>query len=367
MKFYIPTKIYSEENCVMNHSGELAALGSKALIVTGKNSARRNGSLADVLSALGREETASVLFDEIEENPSIETVMKAADFGKKEGVDFVIGIGGGSPMDASKAIALMIANPDEDESLLYDGTKPTKHLPVVNIPTTAGTGSEATPYSILTIHKKRTKKSLPHKIFPALSLVDGKYLASISRQSLTYTAVDALAHLIESYLNASATGYSRMFAERGMRLWAKEKYLLDREPADLDGKDYSLLLEASTVAGMAITHTGTSLPHGLSYMLTYEYGIPHGKAVGVFLPNYLETYLDQSDVEDVLTMLGFGTVSEFRLFLNRLLGEIHIPEDRLLENGRLVLENRSKMASYPFPMSEEEMDALSVIHPAGIA
>jgi len=109
------------------------------------------------------------------------------------------------------------------------------------------------------------------------------------------------------------------------------------------------------VAGMAISHTGTSLPHGLSYMLTYEYGIPHGKAVGVFLPNFLEAYLDVSDVENVLKLLGFEDLDEFRLFLTRLLGEINIPEEVLLANGKTVLANQGKMANYPFPMSEEEM------------
>ncbi|MCD8119464.1 MAG: iron-containing alcohol dehydrogenase [Lachnospiraceae bacterium] len=355
MKFYIPTKIYSEENCVVNHAAELAAFGKKAMIVTGRHSAKANGSLSDVLSALGSQEVDSVIFDEIEENPSIETVMKAREAGLAAKVDFVIGIGGGSPLDAAKAIAMMIANPDEDDSLLYDATKPTKHLPVVNVPTTAGTGSEATPYSILTIHKKHTKKSLPHLIFPALSLVDGRYLTSISKTGMVNTAVDTLAHLIESYLNAKATGYSRMFAERGLRLWAKEKLLLDSEPADLNFEEQSLLMETSTIGGIAITHTSTSIPHGLSYMLTYEYGIPHGKAVGVFLPGYLRAYLDQSAVEEVLALLKFDDVDQFEKYIRNILGPVDVPKEKLAENGRLIFDNAAKMASYPYPMSEEEM------------
>lgn len=361
MKFYIPTKIYSEENCVANHAAEIAAFGGKAMIVTGRHSAKANGSLQDVLSALGSREVDSIVFDEIEENPSIETVMKAREVGLKEKVDFVIGIGGGSPLDASKAIAMMIANPGEDESLLYDGTKPTKHLPVVNVPTTAGTGSEATPYSILTIHKKHTKKSLPHLIFPALSLVDGRYLASISKTGMVNTAVDTLAHLIESYLNAKATSYSRMFAERGLRLWAKERLLLDSEPEELSFEEQSLLMETSTIGGIAITHTSTSIPHGLSYMLTYEYGIPHGKAVGVFLPGYLRVYLDQSAVEEVLALLKFDDIDQFEKYLRNILGPVDVPAEKLEENGRLIFDNAAKMASYPYPMSEEEMREICML------
>ena len=114
MQIYMPTKVYSENDCVMNHRDELASLGSKAMIVTGKHSSRVNGSLLDVEKALQEEETKYVIFDDIEENPSIETVMKATELGRKEQVDFVVGIGGGSPMDAAKAIALMIANPQEE-------------------------------------------------------------------------------------------------------------------------------------------------------------------------------------------------------------------------------------------------------------
>ena len=110
MKLYMPTKVYSEKNCVENHSRELAALGTKAMVVTGKHSSRINGSLEDVTGALERERVPYVVFDDIEENPSVETVMRARALGIKEGADFVIGVGGGSPMDASKAIALMMTS-----------------------------------------------------------------------------------------------------------------------------------------------------------------------------------------------------------------------------------------------------------------
>ena len=120
MKLYMPTKVYNEKGCVRQHSQELAELGTKALLVTGKHSSRVNGSLQDVEDALNREQVPYVVFDGIEENPSVETVMRATALGLSEKVDFVIGIGGGSPMDASKAIALMIANPEKKADFLYE-------------------------------------------------------------------------------------------------------------------------------------------------------------------------------------------------------------------------------------------------------
>ena len=107
MNFYMPAKVYSEKNCVMNHAAELAALGTRALIVTGKSSARRCGAFADVTQALEKYGVSWVEFAEVEENPSVETIMRARKVGCKVEADFVIGIGGGSPMDAAKAVALM--------------------------------------------------------------------------------------------------------------------------------------------------------------------------------------------------------------------------------------------------------------------
>ena len=279
MQLYMPTKVYSEKECIKNHAKEIASLGKKAMVVTGKHSARKCGALQDMEDALQQENITYVIFDEIEENPSIETVMKAREFGVCEKVDFVIGIGGGSPLDAAKAIAMMIANPGLGEEVLYEASE-LENLPIICVPTTCGTGSEVTPYAILTIHKQRTKKSISHRIYPNLALLDAKYLKSMSREGLVNTAVDALAHLLESYLNTNADELNRIYSREGLSIWKEfKKRLLDDSLLE---KDYATMLHASMVAGMAITHTGTSLPHGLSYQVTYELGVPHGKAVGIF-------------------------------------------------------------------------------------
>ncbi len=170
----------------------------------------------------------------------------------------------------------MIANPDVTEEVLYQ-SNPLPYLPVVCIPTTCGTGSEVTPYAILTLHKQRTKKSISHKIYPTLALLDARYLKTASRNCLVNTSVDALAHLVESYLNANSNALNRIYSEQGLRVWAEFKDDLKNDR--LTGEDYEKMLRASMIAGMAITHTGTSLPHGLSYPVTYELGVPHGKAV----------------------------------------------------------------------------------------
>lgn len=352
MMLYMPTLCYSEKNCVKNHAAELALMGKKAMIVTGKHSSRANGSLKDVTDVLEEKNVEYIIFDDIEENPSIETVMKARNIGIENGVDFVIGIGGGSPLDAGKAIAMMIANKDKDESVLYEPVK-LSALPVVTVPTTAGTGSEVTPYAILTIHEKRTKKSISHKIYPIMALLDSKYLKTASRSCLVNTAIDALAHLVESYLNTNSNSLNRTYSEKGMRIFAQVKEALVKD--EMTDEVYDQLMDMAMIAGIAITHTATSIPHGLSYMVTYELGVPHGKAVGMFLGGYVETYKDKSESKAVLEMLGFSDYQEFRNYLREILGEVKVSDEIMNNNADSLLENKAKLKNYPFEITKKEL------------
>lgn len=352
MNIYIPTLIYSEKDCVKKYGRIMSKTGRKALIVTGKNSSRVNGSLDDVISALEANEGQYVIFDKVEENPSIETVLEARKLGLQEKVDYVIGVGGGSPIDAAKAIALMLGNPQCDESILYENTM-RRYLPVVAVPTTAGTGTEVTPYSILTIHANRTKKSISHRIYPVLALVDYKYLKTQSESVLINTATDALAHLVESYLNTKANDLNKMYSEKGLQLFGEIKDRL-KNP---DDEVYMKLSNMAMIAGMAIAHTGTSLPHGLSYMLTYELGIPHGKACGVYLGKYMEMYgkNDSKVVEKVLNMLGMVSVEEFNGYIKGLIGDVEVPEEIVKANATGLLSNEEKIKNYPFAVMVEEL------------
>ncbi|MGN0466007.1 MAG: iron-containing alcohol dehydrogenase [Lachnospiraceae bacterium] len=358
MNFYIPTKIHVQKNCVSTYKTELASFGTKALIVTGANSSKQNGSLKDVTEALSTQGVLYVIFDSIEQNPSLENVAKAAQIGKDENVDYVIGIGGGSPMDAAKAIAVLIANPGKQAKDLYDPT-PLKALPVVEVPTTAGTGSEATPYAILTIHDEQTKRSMAQKVFPELALVDPGYLNFSNKDLLVNTAIDALAHLIESYLNTNADPFNRMLSEYGLDLWGsiKEILLIEEDPTEEEAETLAL---ASTIAGMAISHTGTSLPHGMSYYLTYEKGIPHGNAVGIFLPAFIDLYEDRSQVKTVLRLLEFRNEKSFFKFIDSLFDVIEIEQDELDRYVDGMLSNEKKLANYPFTMTRETMELLFV-------
>lgn len=350
MELYLPTKVYSEENCVRSHAPELQALGTKAMIVTGRHSAKKTGALQDVVEALGS--VPYVLFDRVEENPSIETVMEARSLAVSEKADFFIGIGGGSPMDAAKAIAMMAANPQETEEVLYTA-KELRHYPVACVPTTCGTGSEVTRYAILTRHAHKTKKSISHKIFPALALLDAKYLKTMTRAGIVNTCVDALAHMLESYLNTGSNELNRIYSREGLYLWAqfKDRLLTDT----LLEEDYPRMLHASMVAGVAINYTGTSLPHGMSYPVTYALGIPHGRAVGMFLGGFVESYGNREEAEQAVKLLGFASATDFRKYLNRLLGIVEVPRELLQAGAEKLLQDPAKLKNYPFPLTVEKV------------
>ena len=352
MNFYMPVKVFQEENCVEKHSDHIVAFGKKALIVTGAKSAKANGSLDDVVAALKKEGRDFILFDRVEENPSVETVMLGRQLGLEYSVDFVIGIGGGSALDASKAIALMIKHRDYGFEYMYEKNADSSALPLVAIPTTCGTGSEVTGVSVLTDKKNKRKGSISHKVFPNLALIDAKYLLNAPIRIIQSTALDALTHLYESYANSSASPYSRMPVISGLQSWAKVLDLL-REGRLPSKEEAHILLQASSFAGMAIAQTGTALPHALSYALTYNLGMAHGIAVGYFTAGYLSLCPKESR-DFLLKASGFKDLDDFCNFYQTVCGSSIPQVDDLLlkEDVASVSSNKAKMATAPFALDE---------------
>lgn len=364
MRFFVPTDIYVEKDCVKNHAKNLLAIGKRALIMTGRHSAAANGSLNDVTEVLKAGNVPYQIFNEVEENPSTDTVGKAAKIAREFNADFIIGIGGGSAIDAGKAAALLLVNPNLNADELHKApSHPLNHAPVVAVPTTCGTGSEATPVSIITNHKINLKKSIPHVIFPVLGLVDGKYLAFAKKQLIVNTAVDALAHMVESFLNVKSNLLNRMCPEYGLKLWGEFKDALiasvvTGNAAPIDASLYEKLILTSTIAGMSIAQTSTAVPHGMSYDLTLHQGVPHGPAVGYFLAAYVEVcakFVPQ-DVEKVLSLLGLQSVEEFYAMFRKLIGTCTVSREMRDKFAAAMKVNRSKLDLVPGNITAEDID-----------
>lgn len=320
---YLPGQICFGNNVVKENEKIFQGLGRKALIVIGQGgSARRSGALEDICQALQQLTIEWEIFDQVEANPSIDTARTGAKLAQSCRADFIIGIGGGSPLDAAKAIAILALNDINDEALL--GQQFGDVLPVAAVATTAGTGSEVTPYSILTFPEQKTKKSIGSlKIIPRLAILDPSYTLQLPWQITADTAVDAYSHALESYLSVRATPLSELYARAALEILGTQmKMLLQSEKITMLSRE--ALLYGSMLGGLAISTTGTSIPHALGYSFTFYKDIPHGRANGMIMPAYMDYNLKNSDhpkVRHAFEISGFDDLAQFKLLMNDLCGK----------------------------------------------
>ncbi len=351
LKYYMPVKTFFGENCIEKNSREFLSLGKKALIVTGKHSAEKNGSLADIKKAIGSLNIPFVIYNEITPNPAVDSVRKASLFAKESGADFIIGIGGGSPLDAAKAIAILAVN-DIDDDTLFGGIYRNRPLPIAAVPTTAGTGSEVTPYSILSYTRISNKKSIGcDDIFPRIAFLDPSYTATLSAETTINTAVDALSHAVEGYLSARATEVIKPFALESVRIIGECIPGLKNGSATKDIREK--LLYASMLAGIVIAHTGTTALHAMGYPLTYHRDIDHGRANGLLMHHYLKFIEPSGDrVRHLISAMGMKNSDEFGSAISALLGEREtFSEEELAMFTKTAMT--SKNIAYTSPQPEE--------------
>lgn len=286
---FMPVKLVTGAGCVRASAKELAKLGRVCLIVTGKRSAKASGAFQDVTDTLDRNGQKWLLFDEIGQNPKLTDCMAAAEKAIAAGADFVLGIGGGSALDAAKCIAVLAANPGLTQAQLYAFDWAKAPLKIVTVGTTAGTGSEVTKVSVITTPDGRKKSFHNEAIYPVLSLGDPNYTMSMPPMVTRATAVDVLAHCAESFFSRSANHISRCYAVEGLRLLLPVFRMMAENGCDtLDYNTQEKLYCASIYGGLAINVTGTCFPHTMGYLLTETFGVPHGTACAVFQKDFYE-------------------------------------------------------------------------------
>lgn len=352
-RYYMPTEVFCGKDIVNKKADLFLNYGKKAFIITGRNSSKRNGSLDDVISILKEKNIHYCIFNEIEEKPSLEIVARAADIGKREEVDFIIGIGGGSPIDAAKGIGILIRNKDIHVEELFSQQQ-FESIPIIALPTTAGTGTEVTPYAIFTDHKMKTKRNFSQKVFPKIAFLDPKYLMTTSEDVTINTAVDALSHLIEGYLTTKANFLSDATAEKGMKLFGQCMEALENRKFTYKIREKLLLV--STLGGKVIAQTGTSLPHGMGYPLTYFKGVPHGKANGILLKEYLNLCSNKEKVNNIFTCMGLSNIEEFGVFIEKIIDkDIIIGEEEINQYVEAMVSNEAKLKNHPDKVTKEDI------------
>lgn len=354
-QYFMPTKVMVSKNCVKESRDVFFELGRKAMIVTGRHSAKVCGALDDVIEVLNQNDQSYVLYDRVVNNPTVQCVYEGGILAKKESVDFVIAIGGGSPMDAAKGMALLALN-DIPKEKIFNGVAGKAALPMIHIPTTAGTGSEVTPYAILTNTLKETKTSISAlSLFPRYALLDERYLQNLPHNSMVHTVIDSLSHSMEGMLSVRASEITDSMAVWAISLIGK---CLDKIKDDaLSQEDCRSLLIASTLGGMVIASTGTTIVHSMGYSLTYFHGADHGRANGLLLPAFLKV-AEKSHPEKVhkmLEALKMVSLDQFDEKIRKLLGQRERLSIQQIEKYTTLAKGSKNIPNCVVPVTESDI------------
>ncbi len=360
-KYYMPTKVIMGNDCIIKNSEIFMTLGKKALIVTGAQSAKRNGSERDIKIALEAVGIPYEVFDKVMSNPTISCVYEGATFANKNAVDFIIAIGGGSPMDAAKAIALLAAQEIEEENL-FSGIYEHKVLPMAFVPTTSGTGSEVTQYSILTNDKAQTKTSIASDLlFPTVTFLDAKYTEHLGVLTTINTVIDALSHAVEGMLSVKASFVSNALALTSIRMIINcvpdlLQALQSGSETVISLKQREQLLHASFLAGIVIAQTGTTAVHAMGYSLTYFKEIDHGRANGLLLGEYLKLVEKvQPDLSGtILEGMNFSEAQQLKELLDELLGDKEeISVEEIKQYSKRAIQTKNIANSVVEPLEDD--------------
>lgn len=303
----IPVRVISGKGCVVANSALLSPLGKACLIVTGGKSARLSGALDDVVKALEKENIRYAVYDKIGPNPLLSACFEGGKAAREIGADFIVGIGGGSPLDAAKAIAIYASNENLSQTDIYASQQRKMALPLVLVGTTAGTGSEVGKVAVLTNDETGRKKSIsPDDCFPRLTFADASYTCSMPYGVTVSTALDALCHALEGYFSPKCGDIPTLFAQKAIpMIWQGLKELA-RTKQTPNEEMRTQLYYGSLYAGITLSYCGTAFPHPLGYVLTENYGTPHGFACAAFLPEFIlraDRY-ESEKTKAVLSLIG---------------------------------------------------------------
>ncbi len=300
MKFdyYIPTRILFGADQLSNlHQQRLP--GKKALIVISNGkSTRANGYLERVEKELELAGAAHVVFDKVQPNPTKDNVMEGAALARAEACDFVIGLGGGSPIDAAKAIAVMATNPGDYWDYISAGSgkgRPlsVQPLPVVAITTTAGTGTEVDPWTVITKEDSNEKIGAGWpEVFPVLSVVDPDLMMTVPPHLTAYQGFDALFHSTEGYLAKCSTPMSDIYALKAIELIGRSLAKAVKDGSDKEARTEVAL--ANTLSGMVESTSCCISEHSLEHALSaYHPKLPHGAGLIMISRAYYQAFADK--------------------------------------------------------------------------
>ena len=286
-RFVLNERSYHGKGAIQEIAGEVKSRGLKKALVCSDPDLLKFGVTKKVTDVLDEAGIAYDIYSEIKPNPTIQNVQDGVEALKKSGADCIIAIGGGSSMDTSKAIGIIATNPEFADVRSLEGVAPTKNpcLPIIAVPTTAGTAAEVTiNYVITDVEKNRKFVCVdPHDI-PVVAIVDPDMMASMPKGLTAATGMDALTHAIEGYITKGALELSDMFHLKAIEIISKSlRGAVENTPEGREG-----MALGQYIAGMGFSNVGLGVVHSMAHGLSALYDTPHGVACAIILPTGLE-------------------------------------------------------------------------------
>ena len=362
-RFFLPTRIISGCGTISRLGTEAKKLGNRALLVTGRNSSRRTGLLDRVSHDLEDNDVKLLLFDRVEPNPRATTVDAGAELARREGADLIIGMGGGSAMDAAKCINLANASHKSISHYLSGASRirtAEPLLPLVLVPTVAASGSEANEGAVITDWESHQKVVVfSSLLFPTLSIVDPELTLSLPRKATAQGGVDIFCHVVESYLTTdNPSPLTDGIMETVMRMAVENLPRALEKPDDIDARNS--LSQASTLACSQFVDlgggAGTMTLHGIEHPLSGYYDIAHGDGLAALLPAWMASFF--AERRERFASLGRNVfhqtdgIAAVEDWLNKVgmklrLQELGIEQERLDEVADCAVRTAPWLANHP--------------------
>ena len=304
-KFMLNETSYHGAGAINAIPDEIRANGFKKVFVATDPDLVKFGVAAKVTDILDKEGIEYAMYTDIKANPTIENVQGGVEAFKAATADCIVAIGGGSAMDTAKAIGIIITNPEFADVRSLEGVAPTKNkcVPIIAVPTTAGTAAEVTiNYVITDVEKKRKFVCVDAHDIPIVAVVDPDMMASMPAALTAATGMDALTHAIEGYITKGAWELSDMFHIKAIEIIARS--LRAAVKNEKEGRDGMAL--GQYVAGMGFSNVGLGVDHSMAHTLSAYYDTPHGKACAILLPTIMAFNADYTGekYKDIAKAMG---------------------------------------------------------------
>ncbi len=367
---------YHGKGAIQEIAGEVKRRGFKKAFVCSGPTIFKHGVTKKVTDVLDQAGCAYEVYTNIKENPTIENVQNGVEEYKKSGADFIIAIGGGSPMDTAKAIGIIINNPEFADVRSLEGVAPTKNpcVPIIAVPTTAGTAAEVTiNYVITDVEKKRKFVCVDTHDIPVVAVVDPDMMSSMPKGLTAANGMDALTHAIEGYITKAAWEITDMLHLKAIEIISSSlRGAVENTPEGREG-----MALGQYIAGMGFSNVGLGIVHSMAHALGAVYDTPHGVANAILLPTVMEYNADATgekyrDIAKAMGVEGTETMSqeEYRKAavdaVRKLAADVGIPKDLKAivkeEDIRFLSESAAADACAPGNPKEATVDDIEKLY-----